>query len=121
MKLYSIQAHDDGERYGWVRGIDKTRQLPYAELIHNYDPSKQHNSYVEHALDEYFTEDEVKALKAYLEQRYSGVTHIIAEVELPMPDCFPVGLCEGPHITLGSRCPDYNLPFESRAYLSRGG
>jgi hypothetical protein len=93
-------------------------QRSYADLIEGYEPG---NLYAEGFIDELFTEDEAKQLKAYLDQEngHEGVT-TIREVELPAPNNV-VGVGD---MAVGGGCdflmiferPNYPLPFKAAAY-----
>ena len=126
MKLYSVstivkeyRGHSDVV-FTWFR--DQPDDLrPYMELIEDYDPDNRARAYPECAIDEYFTENEATALKAYLDRSYPESVTTIDEVKLPIPwnsidyRAIPVGGGTG-FLELWER-PSYALPFRVCGYF----
>src|SRR5262249_34287861 len=90
MKLYSVITTVK-EYSGCKNVIFRFRhampqgQRPYADLIKDYEPRNRNAFYVEAYIEELFTWDEARQLKAYLDQHHrdQGDT-VIKEVTLPV-------------------------------------
>jgi hypothetical protein len=106
--------------FNWEPG---QHQRSYAELIEGYDPQIYGIGYTEDFINELFTEDEAKQLKAYLDQDIctDGDVTTIREVELPAPNntgglgAQPVG--GSSDFLMFFKRPDYPLPFKAAAYF----
>jgi hypothetical protein len=126
-KLYYVdtQVHEYSDckdvPFTWFNWAPE-HQRPYAKLIEGYDPKKWAIHYAEAYVDELFTEDEAKQLKAYLDREHgdAGVT-TIREVQLPAPNnragvgSMAVGGGDDFHMLFERQ--DYSLPFKAAAYF----
>jgi hypothetical protein len=114
-------------RFVWFHSGDKARRRPYAKLIENYNPETDElHSYAENAVEELFTEEEAKQLKAYLDLFHDeeGKT-TINEVQLPVEHnlvgvgAIPIG--GGHDWYMLHKEPKYSLPFEVTGFFSLVG
>jgi hypothetical protein len=113
----------------WFRCEKPDRQHLYADLIENYDPARSKPGkktfrrttfvYAEGRVEELFTEEEAKQLKAYLDQNHDDPT-TISEAKLPIQqntmgfDAIPCG--GGCDCLIVYERPGYPLPFKVMAY-----
>jgi len=135
MKLYRVRTtakEFHGCRdvvFQWFRPPHRTeraRQRPYADLIKGYKPRNWDAIYVEAYIEELFTWDEARQLKAYLDQHHGdqGDT-VIKEVTLPVENnvmgfgARAVG--GGDDFYRLSEEPEYSLPFKVLGYFNLVG
>jgi len=110
-------------RFDWFCAERKEPPIPYAKAIRDYDPHDDDARYSEFAIDELFTRDEAKALKAYLDKHHGneGVTTIEQYDKLPI-DMNTIGFGVLSMIHGGDYCslweePGYSLPFHAEGYF----
>jgi hypothetical protein len=132
MKLYSVRTtakEYDGCRdvvFQWFRHAMPQGQRPYADLIKDYEPGDRDAIYAEEFIEELFTWDEARQLKAYLDQHPGdqGDT-VIKEMTLPVENnmmgflAHPVG--GGDDFYMLSEKPEYSLPFKVWGYYRLEG
>jgi hypothetical protein len=126
MKLYNVITtvrEFSGCRnvpFWWFRHEMPQGKRPYADLVNGYVPG---NQYAEELIEELFTEDEARLLKAYLDEHHGheGET-LIKERPLPVPNnCYGLGCRavggEDDFFEL-NREPEYSLPFKVWGYFN---
>jgi hypothetical protein len=132
MKLYIVRTtakEYDGCRdvvFQWFRHAMPQGQRPYADLIKNYEPGDRAAIYAEEFIEELFTWDEARQLKAYLDQHHGeqGDT-VIKETTLPVENnmmgflAHPVG--GGDSFYILCKEPEYALPFKVWGYFDLRG
>jgi hypothetical protein len=105
----------------WYRHKPKHGERSYQQLIADYSADDEYAGYAEACIDEDFTEDEAKQLKAYLDGIDGGYPAVIREVSLPignngMPlSAMPAG--GGPDHLMFADDPGWPLPFEVWGYF----
>jgi hypothetical protein len=127
MKLYHVSTivreyrRHKNVLFEWFYESYGTRDLPFAELLVDYDPSDdEFNVYRRSAVDELFTEQQAEALKAYIDSWYCGTVTTICEAALPVErgrcgcSVLPVGGLTG-FLDLYDD-PAYTLPFRVAAH-----
>jgi hypothetical protein len=107
-------------------GVGGSLNVTYSQAISNYDKDDHGSAYAELALEEFFTDDEAKALVDWLaahRPRYSATT--VKRAKLPIGNNVmgtggvPVG--GGPDFLTTSESADYDLPFEAWAFFDVRG
>ena len=132
MKLYRVRTTAK-EYHGcrdivfqWFRHAMPQGQRLYADLIKDYEPRNRDAFYVEAYIEELFTWDEARQLKAYLDQYHGdqGDT-VIKEMALPVENnvmgfgARAVG--GGDSFYMLSEEPEYSLPFKVLGYFNLVG
>ena len=132
MKLYRVRTTAK-EYHGcrdivfqWFRHAMPQGQRLYADLIKDYEPRNRDAFYVEAYIEELFTWDEARQLKAYLDQYHGdqGDT-VIKEMALPVENnvmgflAHPVGVGDSFYILCNE--PEYALPIKVWGYFDLTG
>ena len=113
--------------FWWIKDRPEPSGRPYAELIADYHPPKPGHLVIDAhvAVDESFTEEEARQLKAYLERfhGHEGVT-AIQEIELPIPGnvqaIYDIACSVGNEGFYKGLLTEstYDLPFDAIAYYN---
>jgi hypothetical protein len=134
LKLFRVSsrtAEFDGIKnvsFEWFRSKTvRERRAHYADLIAEYDPKHEHAYFAEARVEELFTEDEAKLLKAYLDEVHGDGDTTTMITEKSCPICFnemglstiPIGGGQSCYLLYKERW--YNLPFQVEGYFDLRG